>query len=415
MYYVAHHKFIRSLGQFLVLSWTRVVQQPRGLLYTIMHRTFKFRLYECDRNKHLHRAINASAQIWNKCIALHRRYYRMFGKSLGFYRLKRQIGNIRNRNDYWKLVGSQATQNIVERVDKAYKKFFAWVKKRKGTKCGPPKFKAFRKYKSFTLTQAGWKLFGENRLTIQHRNYKFCKSREITGDIKTVTIKRDTVNRLWVCFSVVEDDPISKVASGNSVGFDFGMKDAKFLTPDVGDPIYSPLFFRKNMRTIACRNRELARKQKGSNNRKKAKRRLAKAHGRAANQRLDWQFKTAHSILDQFDVVYIEDLCMKGMQAMWGRKVSDLAFADFVKILEHLATRRGKCVKKIDRWAPTSKTCSNCGEVKDSLGLHERTFECGVCHLVIDRDRNAAINIHRIGRDSDGVGIVSLDSSSCPV
>lgn len=380
-----------------------------------MRQTYKFRLYECDRNKHLHRSIDASAQIWNHCIALHRRYYRIFGKSLGYYRLKRHIKVLRNRNPYWKLVGSQATQNIVERIDKAYRRFFDWAKTRKGPKCRPPKFKPFHKYKSFTLTQVGWKLLGGNRLTIQQRNYKFCKSRDIEGTIKTVTIKRDSLNRLWVCFSVVKDDPIPETRTGNTAGFDFGMKDAKFLTPSVGKPITSPLFFRQNMRAIGRRNRELARKRKGSSSHKKAKHRLAKAHERAANQRRDWHFKTAHALLDQCDTIYIEDLCMRGMQRRWGRKVSDLAFADFVKILEHLAIRRGKRVVKIDRWAPTSKTCSCCGSVKGNLGLHERVFECNQCGLTICRDRNAAINIHRLGRESDEVGTVSRDSSCCPV
>lgn len=380
-----------------------------------MRRTLKYRMFECDRNKHLHRSINASAQIWNHCIALHRRYYRMFGKHLGKARLQRHIAKLRNRNEYWMLVGSQATQDIIERIDKAYQRFFSWVKTRKGPKCRPPKFKSFRKYKSFTLKQAGWKLLDENKLRVQGRNYKFVKSREVSGTIKTVTIKRDNMNRLWVCFSVIEDDPIPKVMTGKSAGFDFGMKDAKFLTPDVGEPVISPLFFRQNMRTIARRNKELARKEKGSNNRKKAKHRLAKAHEKAANQRRDWQFKTAHALLDEFDVIYIEDLCLTGMKARWGRKVSDLAFADFVSVLEHLVKKRGKRVKKIDRWAPTSKTCSCCSVVKESLGLHERVFECESCGLVICRDRNAAINIHRLGRESDEVGVVSLASASCSV
>lgn len=377
-------------------------------------RTFKYRLYECDRNKHLHRSINASAQIWNHALALQKRYFRMFRKYIHKFAMMRHIAKLRKRNEYWQLVGSQATQNIVDRLDKAYQRFFKWAKTKKGTKASPPRFKAFRKYKSFTLTQCGWALLGVNKLRIQGRNYKFCKSREITGKIKTVTIKRDHMNRLWVFFSVVEKDPIPEAMTGKVAGFDFGMKDAKFLTPNEGEPIFSPLFFRQNLRIIARCNRELARKQKGSNSRKKAKHRLAKAHEKAANQRRDWQFKTAHSLLDQYDTVYIEDLCMKGMQSRWGRKVSDLAFADFVLIIEHLANKRGKRIKKIGRWEPTSKICSNCGEVKDSLLLSERVFDCDACHVSIDRDVNAAKNIHRLGREAAGLGTVSRDSSCCP-
>jgi putative transposase len=376
-----------------------------------MRKTLKYRLYECDRNKHLHRSINASAQIWNHALALHKRFYSMFGKYVGKYRMQKHIAKLRNQNEYWQLVGSQATQDIVERLDKAYQRFFKWVKTRKGLKASPPKFKSFRKYKSFTLKQAGWKLIGENRLTIQGRSYKFCKSREVTGQIKTVTIKRDNMNHLWVFFSVVEDIKPDNVTTGKIAGMDFGLK--QFLTMDDESTITSPQFFRQNMRAIARRNKELATKKKGSNNRKKAKHRLAKAHEKAANQRRDWHFKTAHSLLDRFDTIYIEDLCIGGMKARWGRKVSDLGFSDFVLILEHLAARRGKRVKKIDRWAPTSKTCSYCGEVKDSLSLSERMFECSNCHVSIDRDVNAAINIKRLGHEPDEVGTLSRESDSC--
>lgn len=371
-------------------------------------------MYECDRNKHLHYSINASAQIWNHSVSLQRRFYRIFGKYIGRSRLQKHIAKLRNRNPYWKLVGSQAAQDVINRLDRAYCKFFKWAKTRKGTKTSPPKFKSFRKYKSFTLTQAGWSLLGASKVRIHGRNYKFCKSREVTGQIKTVTIKRDNMNRLWVCFLVAEDDPASESTTGKTAGFDFGMKDGKFLTPNKGESVFSPLFFRQNMRTIASRNKELVRKKKGSNNRKKAKHRLALAHKKIANRRRDWQFKTAHSLLDKFDTIYLEDLNIKAMQAMWGRKISDLAFSDFVLVLEHLAKKRGKRVVKIGRWEPTSKTCNNCGEVKGSLLLSDRVFNCDACHVSSDRDVNAAKNIHRLGRQSDGLEVVSR-KSNCAV
>ena len=140
-------------------------------------------------------------------------------------------------------------------------------------------------------------------------------------------------------------------------------------------------------------NRELSKCQKNSNHRRAAKRKLAKVHEHIANQRRDWFFKLAHWLCGEYATICIEDLNLKGMQRLWGRKGSDLAFAEFVQILEYVAFTTGVEVLKVDRWYPSSKLCHVCGTLYSDLTLIEREWTCECCNTHHDRDINAAINI----------------------
>ena len=334
--------------------------------------------------------IDIAGIIWNHSLALSKRYYRLYGKGISFNRLMSHIAKLRRsvpRYNYWGKLGSQAVQDVVQRLQKAYKRFF----NRQG---GFPRFKKVKKYRSFTLKQTGWKLLGGNKIKILGHNYKFAKSREIVGTVKTITVKRDTMDRLWLCFSLVIKEPMPEATTGEIAGFDFGLKT--FLTASDGTQIQSPQFFKQSQRKIAALNRELSRKQPGSNNHARAKYRLAKAHNDIFNKRRDWFYKLAHHLCDQYAVLCFEDLNLKAMQRLWGRKVSDLAFSKFLHIVHHVAGKRGCRVVIIDRWTPTTSVCSGCG-CKQKLELHERIFQCKACGLSIDRDHNAAVNIQRVG------------------
>jgi putative transposase len=281
---------------------------------------------------------------------------------------------------------SQVCQNVCRRVDDAYQRFF------KGLAKGRPKFKKARRYSSFTFPQSGYRVEG-SRVTIDGTTYRFVKHREIGGSIKTLTIKRDPVGRLWLIFSVVEELQIEQASTGKSGGFDFGLKT--YLTDDEGRLYLSPQFFAQNLNRTRKLNRQLSKKLEGSKLYKRAKRALAKHHTDVANQRRDFHFKLAHQLCDEYDVLYFEDLNLQGMKALWGRKVSDLGFANLMTILEWVAFKRGKQIIRIDRFTPTTKVCSGCGQ-KHDLSLRDRTLACD-CGLTIDRDHNAAINIKRAG------------------
>ncbi|MBQ6975215.1 MAG: transposase, partial [Selenomonadaceae bacterium] len=206
-------------------------------------KTFRFKLYKSERNEKLHKQINAAGLIYSHCIALHKRYFKILGKYLNKNKLQKHLVKLKKKDkfSYIKEIGSQAVQNITDRIDSAYQLFFNNLKRT--VRCSPPNFKKVKKYKSFTLKQkAGWKLYEDNyTLKINGQNYRYFQSRRISGKVKTVTIKRDSLGDIYVC--IVTDAKEFKVETrtGKSVGFDFGLK--KFLTASDGKDIISPLFF----------------------------------------------------------------------------------------------------------------------------------------------------------------------------
>lgn len=363
-----------------------------SLWYYSSMKTFKFKLYQHKRNRYLKRMVNASGVIYNHCIALHKRYYRMWGKHLNCAKLQAHIAKLRKRNPFWQLVGSQSVQDICQRIEKAYKLFF----KHNKSCVRPPGFKKVKKYKSFTLKQAGYKFLGANRVKIGNRVYQFWKSREIEGKVKTVTIKRTSLGELFMI--VVVDDGFSlriKTTTGNTAGFDFGLKT--FLTCSDGSKIESPRFLKQSLSEIKKASKSHSKKLKGSFNRERARKNLVRSYEDISNRRRDWFWKLAHKLTDKFDVLCFETLNLKGMQRLWGRKVSDLAFGEFLQILEWVAKKKDKQLVFIDQWYPSSKTCSSCGHVLEKLELSTREWRCPSCQVVNGRDENAARNIQMVG------------------
>ncbi len=365
-------------------------------------KTLKFKLYEHKKNRYLKRIINAAGVIYNHCIALHKRYYRMWGKHLNCAKLQSHIAKLRKRNPFWQLVGSQGTQDICQRIEKAYQLFF----KHNKSCVRPPTFKKVKKYKSFTLKQAGYKFIGGNRIKIGQRIYQFCKSREIQGKVKTLTIKRTPLGELFMVL-VVDEKQASyvKPATGKIAGFDFGLKT--FLVCSDGSKIDSPQFFKQSIKDIKAASKQHSKKFKGSTNRERARKNLVRKHEKIVNRRRDWFWKLAHQLTDKFDVLCFETLKLKGMQRLWGRKICDLAFGEFLQRLEWIAKKKNKLVVYIDQWYPSSKTCSSCGYLLESLNLSVREWRCPCCQKVNGRDENAAINIQAVGASTVRLGDVS--------
>lgn len=374
-------------------------------------KTLKFKLYSHKRNRYLKRVINASACIYNHCIALHKRYYRMWGKHLNCNQLQGHIARVRKRNPLWQLVGSQAVQDICQRIEKAYQLFFKHHKK--GVR--PPSFKKVKKYKSFTLKQAGYKFLSGNRVQLGRRVYQYWNSRPIVGTVKTLTIKRTPLGEMFM--TVVVDDATAYEASqktGKTAGFDFGLKT--FLTCSEGREfdVQAPEFLKQSLNDVRKASRSHSLKVKGSQGREKARKALVRQHEAIANRRRDWFWKTAHKLTDHFDVLAFETLNLKGMQRLWGRKVNDLALGEFLEILQWVAKKKGKQVVLIDPWYPSSKTCNDCGHVLDALELDTRRWRCPSCGSVNDRDDNAAKNIKAVGIPTAGLGDVRQAQPAIP-
>ena len=281
----------------------------------------------------------------------------MFGKYIKPYTLMKHLTKLKRtkRFAYMSKLGSQAVQNVVERIDHAYTLFFENLKRKKKT--SPPQFKAVRRYKSFTLKQTGWGLDeAAGKIRIGKKWYGYFQSRRIEGKVKTVTVKRDAVGDIYVylvCDTQLE--PV-ETRTGKIVGFDFGLK--QFLTASDGHDIKSPYFFMLNAKRIRTKCRKLSRRQKGSNNRERDRKELARAYRKMENQRKDFHFKTARKLCEEYAVICLETLNIKGMARRWGRKVHSLGFSEFVKILEYEAMKLGTQIVFIDRLYPSTQLCS---------------------------------------------------------
>ncbi len=391
--------------------------------FSEVRKTFKFKLYQSRKNRYLHRQIDLAASIYNHCIALHKRYYRMFGRHLNVFALKKHITKIKHFDKYihWNALGSQTIQDVVIRIDKAYQNFFRSLKTKRRGKVSTPGFKKRRRYKSFTLTQAGYKVLEGNRIRIGEKIFNYHKPREIEGIIKTLTIKRDALGEIYLFFScdrIPETAVQNRVMTGKSAGCDFGLK--RYLTLSNGNSVESPHFFKGGIKKVKQANKALSRKKKGSENRSRARKDYVRAHRKIANQRLDFSFKLAREMAIKHDYLFFEDLNIAAMKQLWGRKVSDLGFADHLIIQEHMCRKLGSTFVKIARYYPSSKQCHKCGCINKNLELRDRTWICPTCGVKHNRDGNASKVIHMVGasdhweRSNKTACVVSSSSASIP-
>ena len=363
---------------------------------------YKYRLYVNKHTKELSQLVTTSTVVWNHVVALYRRYYKLYKKNPSCSQMQKHIAKLAKRNEQWSLMGSQSLQEICQRVDATYKMFFKKIGR------GRPNFHNIYKSGSFMFKgKVGYCLDG-NEITINKLgySYKFKLTRQY-GLVKNVHIKRDNQGYLWLIITT-DVEPKQYERLGNaSIGIDFGLKH--FITTSDGIVIDSPETYKKSLKQLKKLSRNLSLKKNGSNSRKRAKKQLAKLHDKIANQRTDFQWKLAHELCKHNSRIGVEDLNLKGMQRMWGRKVSDLSYGEFVIKLLYIAEKYNTKVVKINRFEATSQICHCCGARNtNTKDLKVRNWTCPECGVEHDRDVNAAINILKI---SEGKGI-SLDRSN---
>ena len=302
---------------------------------------------------------------------------------------------------HWNSLPSQAIQEELKRIHKAYARFFNKLG-------GRPKIKKRHKFKSITFPgEAGWSL-KNNRITLTFRKwdngkwrfdkvpYTFHKHRQWHGTLSRITIKRDPCGNYWLYIITTYTDFKPLPTTGQSVGADFGMKDA-YLTLSTGEKIQHPQPLKHSLNKLRSLNKELSRKQKGSNRWWQCVRKLACLYRKISNQRKDFHWQLASELCKKFDTIVLETLNLDGMKRLWGRKVSDLAFYQFVEILKYKCAKHKRLFRQVGQWTATTKPCSNCGFHNEELTLNDRQWACPECRSHHDRDINAAINILRAG------------------
>ena len=389
-------------------------------------RTFKYKLQNHKRNKHLHRDLEIIAHVHNHFVALCRRHYRIYGqcegyKRLTFSRMSKHLTKLKRRHRYahWHIPFSWAVQNALKRIELGYINFFENRAKR------PPKFRSRKKYRSMTFNGSQIKIepvadaeYGIRhvpvaKIRVRGRWYRFWYSRPIEGNIKQVTVKRDGLGDFYITITTDDEgltpEPLTGETAGitiNSVvvhdevhnsrvdSYDFGLKT--FLTCSDETKYESPLFYKRSARQVAKASRSLSKKKRDSNNREKARKHLARAHRKIQRQREDNHFKLAIDLVRRFDFCFFEDLNLKGMARLWGKKVLDLAFGDFMLKIRWQAHKRCKRVETINRWIATTTVCHSCGQKHAFIDLKVREWRCS-CGIKHDRDVNAAKVVHKVG------------------
>ena len=295
-----------------------------------------------------------------------------------------------------KEVPSQALQQVVRHLDRAFQNFFAG-------RTGFPRFKSKFGRQSFTVPQ---------KVRIEGGRIKLPKlglvkaviGRIPAGRIKSATISRTPTGKYFASvLSETPGGPPAKVPTtpAGTVGIDLGLTD--FAVLSTGRRVANPRHLQKKLRRLKRAQRVLSRRKSGSANRNKARHRVAMIHEKVANARKDFLHKLSTSIIhdSQVDTVAIEDLAVQNMQknARFARSISDVGWGEFRRQLAYKAERVGNNLLVIGQFEPSSKTCSCCGIIKASLGLRERTWTC-LCGTVHDRDINAAINIKQFALNS---------------
>ena len=384
-------------------------------------KVYRYKLYTNAKRGELKELIYRFGIVRNYAVKMFHGYYKLTGKTLTAYTLQKHIAKAnknQNRRTAKMVDGlpSQAVQECISRVHKGYQNFFAYFKRKKcginqSRKVRPPSVRKPSKNLSFTLLQS-WYRFStteQNKIRIGEKTYGFFKSQELKGKVKRVTVKRDWCGDVWIVVLTDWTEAKEMPMTGEAAGYDFGLKT--FLTRHDGKRIESPQFLKSNLARYKRLSRNLSKKVNGSLNRRKARLELNRFYRHLVNRREDWQWKTARSILHEYDIVCLEDLNMDGMKRMWGRKVSDLGFASFVNKLEYLAAMSGKEVRKVGRFYASSQTCHVCGYVnKATKDLNVREWTCPQCGEHHDRDVNAAKNILLGGASSSWRGQVSQQS-----
>ena len=227
---------------------------------------------------------------------------------------------------------------------------------------------------------------------------KIVIDRPFAGNLKSVTVSKNKVGQYYVSV-LVEEDVVLKKDTHHMIGIDLGLKD--LLVASSGLKISNPRWFRKSQAELKKAQKHLSRKTKGSKRYEKQRLKVAKIHLKIKNQR-NYVYQVLSTwLVDNYDIICLEDLNVKGMvkNRRLAKSISDAAWSSFVSMLAYKCTWYGKTFHRIDRWYPSSKTCSCCGHKMDQMTLDIREWVCPSCEIIHDRDLNAAINILNKGLD----------------
>jgi len=353
-----------------------------------------FRCYPTrEQERVLARTFGCCRFVYNRFLAERTAAFQR-GDRMSYVRTSAALTKLKQDPDYvWlKAVSSVPLQQALRHLQSAFRNFFE-------KRAGYPTFKKKAHRQSAEYTRSGFRFdVGNQRLTVSGLGRLTVKwSRRVLVEPTTVTLIRTPSGRYYVSM-VVDITPVLLPKTGDSVGVDFGV--AWLATLSTGEHIPNPRYLSTYERRLTHWQRELARKQKGSRRWERCRVRLARLQEKVANCRKDTINKLAWHLVCRYDTIYVEDLNLRGLTQNHGlaRSLGDAAIGSAIRAIEAKARMHGKVVVKIDRFFPSSKRCSSCGAVRDTLPLAVREWRCDACGAIHDRDENAARNILAVGQ-----------------
>lgn len=363
----------------------------------MLRRTFKYRLYPTRAQvETLDRHLALCCELYNAALQERRDAWRMAGIHVSFSQQSTQLPLIKADRPELAEVYSQALQDVLHRVDKAFAGLFRRVKA--GEKPGYPRFRSRRRYDSLTYPQLGFSLEEKHLYLSKVGPVKVKLHRPLEGCVKTLTVKREcgTWYAMFVC--QVESAPLP--ACAEAVGIDVGLE--YFLTTSEGEHIENPRHLRVAEAQLVKAQQRVSRRRKGSHRRRKAVGLLAHQHQRVRNCRKDFHHKVARNLVGSYGFITAEDLRVANMvrNRSLAKSISDAGWGQFVSILQAKAEYAGREMVLVNP-RNTSQTCSGC-RAHVLKPLSERVHACHVCGLVLHRDVNAARNILALGRSVQG-------------
>jgi len=376
----------------------------------LVQRGFKYKLEPTEEQKQqlLQQGGNARF-VWNYFLGDNIKYYEKTKKFKFAHEMTISLPKLKKEYEFLKLSFSQSLQTVARQLDRALKDSFK-------TEKGFPNFKQKNLLSdSFSCPQK-WNLNKNNISIPKIGKVQWIKHRPLQGKPKSITITQD--GDKWFCSVLCEYEIKEKPKKDkNIVGIDVGLKEFAVLSDKTVIP--NPRHTKNNEKKLKREQRKLSRKRKRSRNQLKQRLKVRKIHSKIKNSRQDFLHKTTSNIITKYDGVVLEDLNIKGMvkNRKLAKAISDVGWSEFKRQLKYKCLWNFKHFIEIDRFAPTSKTCSSCGNVQD-MPLSKRMYDCPLCGLSIDRDFNASLNIQRIGintlgrREIEACGVPSVGEMS---
>jgi putative transposase len=345
----------------------------------------------------LNRTFGCVRLVWNKTLAW--RHARWYGEksSTNVPRANAYLTEMKADPDlaFLREVSSVPLQQVTRIQQKAFASFFTG-------RARYPRFKSRTGRQAAEYTRSGFR-WRDGQLTLAKMNtalalvWSWPDVDPASIDPSTVTVSRDPDGRWYVSLAVDMPDPDPLPATGTAVGVDLGI--SAFAVISDGERVANPRHLDRKARNLARYQRRMARCVKGSNNRAKAKAKVARAHRKVRAARTDFLHRVSTRLVRDNDTIVVEDLAVTNMVRNRGlaKAISDCGWGTFRRMLEYKAERTGRTLVVIDRWYPSSKTCSGCGHLLAALSLSTRTWQCPSCRTPHDRDINAAKNILAAG------------------